>query len=60
MPTSESRNIIIAYVDMKNGKLSKKSVEILEKLGYDIGLIKKVAESRMIEFDQSAKQDVER
>ena len=56
----EIRNILISYMEIKNNKLSKKSLEILQKLGYDVTLIKKVAQNRKIQIEKSEQEEIEK
>jgi len=46
------RFILMNYMDVKDKKMSKRSIEILQKLGYDIELIQKVAKERSIEIEK--------
>jgi len=52
LKSKDLRMILINYMDIKDGKLSKKSIEILQKLGYDIELIQKVAKDKNIEIKE--------
>lgn len=42
------RIILMNYMDVKDGKLSPKSIEVLQRIGYDINLIRKVATEKKI------------
>lgn len=46
------RIILMNYMDIKDGKISLKSIELLKKQGYNIALIKKVAQDRGMEVEE--------
>lgn len=48
MSSKGVRIILMNYMDVQDGKLSPKSIEVLQRLGYDINLIRKVATEKKI------------